>query len=98
MAHPHSGDTLRHAALKSGYAAEMREQRKVKKYGQQQSQSGTHIPCIPLVFEHFGFWGPMAEEYLDSISKKLKEGTTKLTFEIDGENSCLLLFSHVTLM
>ena len=37
MAHPHSGDTLRHAALKSGYAAELREQRKVKKYGQQQS-------------------------------------------------------------
>ena len=75
MAHPHSGDTLRRAALKSGYAAELREQRKVKKYGQQQSQSGTHTPCIriPLVFEHFGFWGPMAEEYLDSISKKSKD-------------------------
>ena len=26
-------------------------------------------PC----FEHFGFWGPMAEEYLDSISKKSKD-------------------------
>ena len=73
MAHPPSGDTLRLAALKSGYAAELREQRKVKKYGQQQSQSGTHMPCIPLVFEHFGFWGPMAEEYLDSISKKSKD-------------------------
>ena len=45
MAHPHSGDTLQRAALK---AAELREQRKVKKYGQQQSQSGTHTPCIPL--------------------------------------------------
>ena len=49
MAHPHSGDTLRRAALKSGYAAEMREQEKVKKYGQQQFQPGTHTPCIPLV-------------------------------------------------
>ena len=75
MAHPHSGNTLRRAALKSGYAAELREQRKIKKYGQQQSQSGTHTPCISLVFEHFGFWGPVAEEYLDStrISKKLKD-------------------------
>ena len=70
MAHPHFGDTLRRAVLKSRYAADMRGQRKVKKYGQQQSQSGTHTPCIPLVFEHFGFWGPMAEEYPDSISKK----------------------------
>ena len=26
------------------------------------------------------------------------EGTTKLTFMIDGENSCLLLSSHVTLV
>ena len=50
MAHPYSGDTLRLAALKSGYAAEMREQRKVKKYGQHQSQSRTHTPCILLVF------------------------------------------------
>ena len=101
MAHPHSGDTLRRAALKSGYAAELREKRKVKKYGQQQSQSGTHTPCIPLVFEHFGFWGPMAEEYLDSISKKSKD--------VNGRNNeadfrdrwrkqlSILLFNHVTL-
>ena len=99
MAHPHSGDTLRRAALKSGYAAEMREQRKVKKYGQQQSQSGTHPPCIPLVFEYFGFWELKNIWTVYPRNRRMSmEGTTKLTFKIDGENSCLLLFSHVTLV
>ena len=32
-----------------------------------------HTLYIPLVFEHFGFRGPMAEEYLNKISKKSKD-------------------------
>ena len=65
----HSCDTVQSAAKISGYAAELREKRKMTKYGQQQSIAGSDTTCIPLVFEHFGFWGPMAEDYLDKISK-----------------------------
>ena len=62
------------------------------KYGQQQSISGSDTTCIPLVFEHFGFWGPMAEDYLDKISKISKDvngKAAKQTLEIDGESNCL---------
>ena len=31
------------------------------------------LSVVPLVFEHFGFWGPAAEEYLDQFSKKSKD-------------------------
>ena len=47
------------------------------KYGQQQSIAGSDTTCIPLVFEHFGFWGPMAEDYLDKISKISKDANGK---------------------
>ena len=76
----------------SGYAVELREKRKMTKYGQQQSIAGSDTTCIPLVFEHFGFWGPMAEDYLDKISKISKDANgkaAKQTLEIDGESNCL---------
>ena len=47
------------------------------KYGQQQSIAGSNTTCIPLVFEHFGFWGPMAEDYLNKISKLSKDANGK---------------------
>ena len=37
LAHPNSCDTVQSAAKISGYAAELREKRKMTKYGQQQS-------------------------------------------------------------
>ena len=43
------------------------------KYGQQQSISESTTPCTLVVFEHFGFWGPMVKEYLNKIFKKLKD-------------------------
>ena len=55
LAHPHSYDTVQSAAKISGYAAELREKRKMTKYGQQQSIAGSDTTCSPLVFEHFGF-------------------------------------------
>ena len=47
------------------------------KYGQQQPIAGSDTTCIPLVFEHFGFQGPMAEDYLDKISKISKDANGK---------------------
>ena len=37
------------------------------------SISESTTPCIPLVFKHFSFCGPMAEECLTKISKKSKD-------------------------
>ena len=39
------------------------------KHSQQQSIAGSDTTCIPLVLKHFGFGGPVAEDYLDKISK-----------------------------
>ena len=64
LAHPLSCDTLQSANKISCYAAELREKRKMTKYGQHQSIAGFDTTCIPLVFEHFGFWGSRAEDYL----------------------------------
>ena len=50
LAHPHSCYTVQSAAKISGYAAELREKRKMTKYGQQQSIAGSDTTCIPLVF------------------------------------------------
>ena len=92
LAHPHSCDTIQSAAKISSYAAELREKRKMTKYGQQQSIAASNTTCIPLVFEHFGLWGPMAKGYLDKISKISKNANgkaAKQTLEIDGESNCL---------
>ncbi|XP_062520998.1 uncharacterized protein LOC134195922 [Corticium candelabrum] len=77
LTHPHSCDTVQSAAKISGYAAELREKCKMTKYGQQQSIAGSDTTCIPLVVEHFGFWGPMTEDYLDKISKISKDANGK---------------------
>ena len=77
LARPHSCDTVQSAAKISGYAAELREICKMTKYGQQQSIAESDTTCIPLVFEHFGFWGPMTEDYLDKISKLSKDANGK---------------------
>ena len=47
------------------------------KYCQQQSIAGSDTKFIPLVFEHFGFWCPMAEDYLDKISRISKDANGK---------------------
>ena len=79
MAHPLSGDSMKGAAAESGYAAKKREVKKEQKYNQEVSQSGSRLSFVPLVFEHYGYWGPSAEDYLDRISKKAKD--------INGHNS-----------
>ena len=50
-----------------------REAKKEQKYNQQLSQSGSRPSLIPLVFEHYGYWGSAAEDYLDCLSKKSKD-------------------------
>ena len=61
------------AAVESDYAAKKREAKKEQKYNQQLSQSGSRPSLIPLVFEHYGYWGSAAEDYLDCLSKKSKD-------------------------
>ena len=48
LAHSRSRDTVQSAAKISFYAAELREKRKMTKYGQQQSIAGSDTTCIPL--------------------------------------------------
>ena len=62
------------------------------KYGQQQSIAGSDTTCIPLVFEHFGFWDPMAEDYLDKISKNFKrcKWRKQLSVVVQSCNSCVI--------
>ena len=57
MAHPWSKDILNRASKEAGYAAERREMRKKSKYDALSVQDGTTPNLVPLVFEHFGFWG-----------------------------------------
>ena len=76
------------------------------KYGQQQSIAGSDTTCIPLAFEHLGFWGPMAEDYLDKISKISKDANGKssetdfrdrwrkqLSVVVQSCNSCVIFKS-----
>ena len=67
MAHLLSGDSMKGAAAESGYAAKKREMKKEQKYNQQVSQSGSRQSFVPLLFEHYGYWGPSAEAYIDYI-------------------------------
>ena len=72
MANPWSKDVLKRASKEAGYAAERREMRKKSKY-KAVSSGGTTPNLVPLVFEHFGFWGQEADNFLNSLSKKSKD-------------------------
>ena len=76
MAHPLSGDSMKGATAESGYAAKKREVKKEQKYNQGVPQSGTRPLFVPLVLEHYGYWGPSAEDHLDRISKKPNNSET----------------------
>ena len=42
-------------------------------------QDGTTPNFVPLVFEHFGFWGQEADNFLNSLSKKSKDSEGRST-------------------
>ena len=73
MAHPWSKGFLNRASKEAGYAAERREMRKKSKYEALSVQDGTTPNLVPLVFEHFGFWGQEADNFLNSLSKKSRD-------------------------
>ena len=85
LAHPHSCNTVQKAAKISGFAAELREKRKMTKYGQQQFKAGSDTTCIPLVFEHFGFWGHM----LKTISIRSPKFQKMQMERSETDQSCL---------
>ena len=72
-AHPWSKDILNRASKEAGYAAVRREMRKKSKYEALSIQDGTTPNLVPLVFEHFRFWGQEADNFLNSLSKKSKD-------------------------
>ena len=67
VAHPLSGNTEQGAAVESPYAAEKKELRKEQKDGEQVSR-----PCIPLVFEFFGFGGCLMKIPWTKYQRSLK--------------------------
>ena len=73
MAHPWSKDTIKGASTTCGYAATKREARKEVKYRKESLPDGSKPFVTPLVFEHFGRWGPKAEEFLNELAKKSKD-------------------------
>ena len=79
MAHPWSKDILNRASKEAGYAAERHEMRKKSKYEALSVQDGTTPNLVPLVFEHFGFWGQEADNFLNSLSKKSRDSEGRST-------------------
>ncbi|XP_062498865.1 uncharacterized protein LOC134176197 [Corticium candelabrum] len=73
MAHPWSKDTIKGASTTCGYAATKREARTEVKYRKESLPDGSKPFVTPLVFEHFGRWGPKAEEFLNELAKKSKD-------------------------
>ena len=43
------------------------------KYSNQQHPGSCKATFIPLIFEHFGFWGEKAENYLNQLAKRLRD-------------------------
>ena len=70
LAHPWSKDALNHAHREEGYAAKVREEKKLKKYSGEVLHGGLSSKCVPLVFEHFGLWGSHAHKFLSHISRQ----------------------------
>ena len=79
MAHPWSKDILNRASKEAGYAAERRAMRKKSKYEALSVQDGTTPNLVPLVFEHFGFWGQETDNFLNSPSKKSRNSEGRST-------------------
>ena len=73
MVHPFSKETVKRSAEEPGSAAIKREQKKRLKYEKEMCLSQKKPSLAPLVFKHFGFWGPATEEYLDQLSRKSKD-------------------------
>ena len=98
MAHPFSQDTLKQAALKEGFAAARREERKMIKCEKQPLAGNTSsLNFTPLVFEHFGTWGSEATNYLNKLARRsrdIKAIQMKLTLEVFGEK----ILNNITTM
>ena len=63
LAHPWSSEASRRSAVEDGAAAIIREESKVEKYDANIRPSGAAARFYPLVFEHFGLWGKLADEF-----------------------------------
>ena len=53
--------------------------RKKSKYGALPVQDSTTPNLVPLIFEHFGFWGQEADNFLNSLSKKSRDSEGRST-------------------
>ncbi|XP_065842630.1 uncharacterized protein [Oscarella lobularis] len=63
LAHPWSSEASRRSAVEDCAAAIIREEAKVEKYDANIRPSGAAARFYPLVFEHFGHWGKLADKF-----------------------------------
>jgi hypothetical protein len=70
LAHPWSVDNLKRASRIDGFAASAREEKKKAKHSEHHLPGGNESSCVPLVFEHFGWWGNEAFDLLNHLSKR----------------------------
>ena len=79
FAHPWSSEASRRSASEDGAAALIREEKKISKYKSYQRSSGLTSTFIPIVAEHFGRWGKLAQNFLQSLGRFVErsEGRSK---------------------
>ena len=79
LAHPWSSEASRRSASEDGAAASIREEKKISKYESYQRSSGLTSTFIPIVAEHFGRWGKLAQNFLQSLGRfdERSEGRSK---------------------
>ena len=72
LTHPWNKAVLMKTSKEEGAAASKREDEKMAKYAAKQLPGGGWPNCIPLVLEHFGYWGKEAEAFLKNLSKRAR--------------------------
>ena len=70
LAHPWSSEVLFSSASMDGAAASRREKTKNEKYSTERLPGEEVVKLAPLVLEHFGRWGQLAEKYLQELSNR----------------------------
>ena len=78
LAHPWCPDIISAAGLNNGVAALKRENKKIKKYNGERHSGGNSSDLVPLVCEHFGYWGKDSVRFLNRISLRSRDDDGKI--------------------
>ena len=66
------------AGLNNGVAALKRENKKIEKYNGERHIGGNSSELVPLVCEHFGYWGKDSVRFLNRISLRSRDDDGKI--------------------